>query len=230
METFLHYLDLFGVAVFAVTGSLAAGRKHLDFLGVVVLAIVTALGGGTLRDLVLASSPVFWVSAPVYIMVASTTAIIVFFLVRFYEIPNTTLLISDAFGLAIFTVVGTQKALALGTNVGIAAVMGVMTGVVGGIIRDILSGEIPLILRREVYATASLCGALTFCGISLNIENQILAIISSIAVTLALRLSAIKWNLSLPLYISREERIKKSKESSKSSEKNSSGKKDDESD
>ena len=215
METFLRYLDLFGVAVFAVTGSLAAGRKHLDFLGVVVLAIVTALGGGTLRDLVLGVVPVFWVSAPVYVIVASATAIVVFFLVRFYDIPNGVLLIADAFGLAVFTVVGTQKALALEINAGIAVVMGVMTGVAGGIIRDMLTGEIPLILRREIYATASLCGAVAFWAISIKL-NVTLAIIMSIAVTLALRLSAIKWNLSLPLYVSREERLQKSKEPPKS--------------
>ncbi len=202
METLLYFLDLFGVAVFAITGSLAAGRKRMDFLGVVALAMVTALGGGTIRDVVLGARPVFWVSAPIYIYVASVTAIIIFFLVRFCKIPPKILSLADAFGLSVFTVVGTQKALALGTHVGIAIVMGVMTGVVGGMIRDILSGEIPLILRREIYATASLCGAITFCGIFLALENQGLAIITSIAITLGLRLSAIKWNLSLPLFVS----------------------------
>jgi uncharacterized membrane protein YeiH len=215
METFLHYLDLFGVAVFAVTGSLAAGRKHMDFLGVIVLAVVTALGGGTLRDLVLGAVPVFWATAPVYIFVASGTAIVVFFMVRFYQIPNGVLLVADAFGLAVFTIVGTQKALALETHAAIAVVMGVMTGVVGGIIRDTLSGEIPLILRREIYATASLCGAITFWAISIAIKDLTLAIIISIIVTLVLRLSAIKWKLSLPLYTSREERLGRSKESRK---------------
>ncbi|MFC1991107.1 trimeric intracellular cation channel family protein [Chloroflexota bacterium] len=218
METLLYYIDLFGVAVFAITGSLAAGRKRMDFLGVVVLAMVTALGGGTIRDIVLGTRPVFWVSAPIYILVASVTAIIIFFLVRFYRIPYKVLSLADAFGLSVFTVVGTQKALASGTHVGIAVVMGVMTGVAGGILRDILSGEIPLILRREIYATASLCGAITFCGIFLALENQTLAIITSIVITLGLRLSAIKWNLSLPVYVSQGEQLNKSERSDKSSE------------
>ena len=204
MQNSMLFLDLFGVTVFAITGSLAAGRKQMDLLGVVVLAIVTALGGGTIRDLVLGAMPVFWVSAPIYVLLASSTAILVFFIVRFYSMPYKVLSVADAVGLSIFTVVGTQKALAFETHVVIAIVMGVMTGVVGGMIRDILSGEIPLILKREIYATASLCGAITFSCIYILLQNQNLAIITSIVITLGLRLSAIKWNLSLPLFTSRD--------------------------
>ncbi len=204
MQTLLYVMDLFGVAVFAITGSLAAGKKRMDLFGVVVLATVTALGGGTLRDLVLGASPVFWVSAPIYLLVAVATAIVTFFLVRFFGLPPKLLSVADAFGLAVFTVLGTQKALDMGISPGIAAVMGIMTGVVGGMIRDILSGEIPLILRSEIYATASLCGAITFCFVSFYVKNQALAALTSVIVTLALRLSAIKWKMSLPLYISHE--------------------------
>ncbi|UCG58290.1 MAG: trimeric intracellular cation channel family protein [Phycisphaerales bacterium] len=204
MQTLLYVMDLFGVAVFAITGSLAAGRKHMDLFGVVVLATVTALGGGTLRDLILGARPVFWVSAPVYLLVAVATAIVTFFLVRFREPPRKLLSVADAFGLAVFTVLGTQKALDLGTSAGIAVVMGVMTGVFGGMIRDVLSGEIPLILRREIYATASLCGAITFWGISITLQSQSLAAVISVAVTLGLRLSAIKWKMSLPLFVSHD--------------------------
>ena len=217
METLLYFLDLFGVAVFAITGSLAAEKKRMDLLGVLVLAIVTAVGGGTIRDVFLGVAPVFWVFAPIYILVALVTGIIIFIVVRFYKIHDKVLSIADAFGLAVFTVVGTQKALALGTNLGIAVLMGVMTGVVGGIIRDMLSGEIPLILKKEVYATASLCGAITYCGISLALKNQNLAIITSIIVTLGLRLSAIKWNLSLPSSYVDHEQLSKPKGSNKSS-------------
>ena len=204
MQTLLYAMDLFGVAVFAITGSLAAGKKRMDLFGVVVLATVTALGGGTLRDLVLGASPVFWVSAPIYLLVAVATAIVTFFLVRFCGLPLKLLSVADAFGLAVFTVLGTQKALGMSISPGIAVVMGIMTGVVGGIIRDILSGEIPLILRREIYATASLCGAITFCVVSSTLQNQSLATVAAVIVTLALRLSAIKWKMSLPLYISHE--------------------------
>jgi uncharacterized membrane protein YeiH len=205
MQTLLYAMDLFGVAVFAITGSLAAGKKRMDLFGVVVLATVTALGGGTLRDLVLGSSPVFWVSAPIYLLVAVATAIVTFFMVRYCGLPLKILSIADAFGLAVFTVLGTQKALDMNISPGIAVVMGIMTGVVGGIIRDILSGEIPLILRREIYATASLCGAITFCVVAVVLKNQGLAALTSVMVTLVLRLSAIKWKMSLPLYISHKE-------------------------
>lgn len=205
METLVYVMDLFGVAVFAITGSLAAGKKRMDLFGVVVLASVTALGGGTLRDLILGAYPVFWVSAPIYLLVAVVTAIVTFFLVRFYSLPHKLLSVADAFGLAVFTVVGTQKALDLETSAGIAVVMGVMTGVVGGMLRDVFSGEIPLILRREIYATASLCGAITFSGVSIALGNPDLAAFASVGVTLALRLSAIKWKISLPIYISHED-------------------------
>ncbi len=205
MQTLLYAMDLFGVAVFAITGSLAAGKKHMDLFGVVVLATVTAVGGGTLRDLVLGASPVFWVDAPIYLLVAVATAIVTFFLVRFCGLPLKLLSVADAFGLAVFTVLGTQKALDMGISPGIAVVMGVMTGVFGGMIRDVLSGEIPLILRREIYATASLCGAIVFCVISVALQYQGLAALASVIVTLGLRLSAIKWKMSLPLYISHKE-------------------------
>ncbi|MCP4260598.1 MAG: trimeric intracellular cation channel family protein [Planctomycetes bacterium] len=205
MQTLLYAMDLFGVAVFAITGSLAAGKKHMDLFGVVVLATVTAVGGGTLRDLVLSASPVFWVDAPIYLLVAVATAIVTFFLVRFCGLPLKLLSVADAFGLAVFTVLGTQKALDMGISPGIAVVMGVMTGVFGGMIRDVLSGEIPLILRREIYATASLCGAIVFCVISVALQYQGLAALASVIVTLGLRLSAIKWKMSLPLYISHKE-------------------------
>ena len=205
IQTLIFILDLFGTSVFAVTGSLAAGRKHMDLFGVVVLATVTALGGGTLRDLILGASPVFWVSSPVYLLMAVTTAITTFLLVRFFILPNKLLSVFDAFGLAVFTVIGTKKALDLGAPASIAVVMGVMTGVVGGMIRDVLSGEIPLILRREIYATASLCGAVTFSVVLMIVQNQNIAVITSVAVTLALRLSAIRWMISLPIFIAHKD-------------------------
>ena len=201
MLSLIYILDLFGVAVFAITGSLAAGRKHMDLFGVVVLAIVTSLGGGTIRDLIIGAGPVFWISDPVYLFVASITALLTFLVSRFHDFPRYILLIADAFGLAVFTVVGIERALAFEMSPGIAVVMGIMTGVAGGMMRDVLSGEIPLILSRELYATASLCGAVVFFIILTAFHSHSLAVFVSILVTLALRLSAIKWNLSLPTFI-----------------------------
>lgn len=206
MQQLIYILDLFGVAVFAITGSLAAGKKHMDLFGVVVLASVTALGGGTIRDIMLDIGPVFWVTKPIYLIVAVIAAITTFSLVRIKNLPDKALIIADAIGLAVFTVIGTEKALNAGISGIICVVMGVTTGVFGGMIRDILAGEIPLILRKEVYATASLCGAIVFYLVFAVFELKALAIIASFTITFSLRLAAIKWNISLPV-LSQKEKI-----------------------
>jgi len=196
----IYILDLVGVVVFAVAGALAGGRKRMDIFGVVMVALVTALGGGTLRDLTLGIKPVFWVSNPLYILVAVTASILTFIMARSFDLPKRLLVIADAFGLAIFTVIGARIALAQSVHPAVAIVMGVMTGVAGGMIRDVLSGEIPLILRREIYATASLCGAGVFVGLSHLPTPTPLATVIAVAVTLAVRLAAIYWKLSLPVF------------------------------
>jgi len=120
----IYGLDLFGVAVFAVSGSLAAGRKHMDIFGVVVLALVTALGGGTLRDTLLDVGPVFWIGDRVYLLVAVVSALLTFISVRVIRVPWRVLLISDAFGLAVFMAIGTAKTLAVTDSPSIAMIMG----------------------------------------------------------------------------------------------------------
>lgn len=197
----LYLLDLFGVVVFAITGALAAGRKHLDLFGVVVLALVTALGGGTLRDLILGIRPVFWIADPHYIYVASAAALATFCFNRRLPPSSRRLLkTADAAGLAVFTVIGCQRAMTLATPAVIAVLMGVMTGVVGGMIRDILSGEIPLILRKEIYATAAIAGAAVYVIIIRFTGQQAIATVFCIAVILTLRIAAIHWQLSLPVF------------------------------
>lgn len=196
----IYILDLFGVAVFAITGALAAGKKKMDLFGVVVLALATALGGGTVRDVVLGAYPVFWISDPTYIFVGTAAAISIFVLARFSRPPAKALTFADAFGLAVFTVIGTEKAISLGVSGSIAVIMGVMTGVAGGIIRDILSGEIPLILKAEIYATASLSGAIIYAILTKRFPHIPLPAPAAITVILALRLAAIHWKLSLPVF------------------------------
>jgi uncharacterized membrane protein YeiH len=199
-DLMLYFLDLFGVAVFAITGSLAAGKKQMDLFGVVVLALATALGGGTLRDLILGAYPVFWISDPTYIFVGTAVALSIFVLARFLRPPAKTLKFADAFGLAVFTVVGAEKALSLGVPGSIGVIMGVVTGVAGGIIRDILAGEIPLVLKAEIYATASLCGAVIFAVLTHYVPSMPFPALAAIAVVLVLRLAAIHWKLSLPVF------------------------------
>lgn len=202
----IYLLDLFGVAVFAVSGSLSAGQKRMDLFGVVVVALATALGGGTLRDVILGAHPVFWVADTLYLFVAAGASLVTFVLARFCDLQGRLLKTADAFGLALFTVIGTQKALHLGIAPEVSAIMGVMTGVAGGIIRDMLSGEIPLILRAEIYATASLCGALTLVVLSLLHLPVRMSVIISMLVTLCLRLAALHWRLALPVFPARREK------------------------
>jgi uncharacterized membrane protein YeiH len=194
----IYLLDLFGTAVFAVTGALIAGHKRMDIFGVVVVAVVTAIGGGTMRDVVLGATPVFWVDDARYLIVSVAAALVTFVAAPSVNRQRHVLLIADAFGLAIFTVIGAERALAADVHPMIAVVMGVMTGVAGGIARDVLCGEVPLILKKEIYATASLLGGVVFVFMATARLGD-LAVLCAVAVVLIVRLAAIRWNLSLPV-------------------------------
>ena len=206
----IYWLDLFGTAVFAVSGALAAGRKDLDLFGVLVLAAVTAIGGGTVRDLTLGAAPVFWVADPVYLWVAAGAGLVTVYLARHDFLHRGFLAIADALGLATFSVIGAERALSHGTGPGIAVLMGVLTGVVGGMLRDVLSGEIPLVLRREIYATAALLGAVVMVALSAVLPGTAIPAWTGLTAALALRLAAIRWNLSLPVFRHRAERHRES--------------------
>ena len=201
MDFVIHWLDLLGTAVFAVTGALAAGRKRMDVFGVVVLGCVTALGGGTLRDLILGSRPVFWIADTTYLAIPVFIAIGTFVLARRRKLPAIVLMYADAVGLAVFTVIGFQKGFQVTHMYSIAIVMGMTTGVVGGIIRDVLSGEVPLIFRREIYASASLCGGALLALLTHIQLPSPFVVSASILTTLAIRVAALHWNLTLPLFL-----------------------------
>ena len=200
MTELLYWLDLFGIVVFAFSGALMAGRYKLDPFGVVVLSAVTAIGGGTIRDVIL-QTPVFWVENPIYLYVILATALLTIAFIRCPKrIPKRFLLVSDAFGLALFAVLGTEKALSLGAAIPVAIVMGMMTGVAGGMIRDVLCNVIPMILRQEIYATAAILGGALFTGFSYLGLPEHIAIIGAILGALALRLAAIYWRVTLPAF------------------------------
>lgn len=220
MTELLYWLDLFGVVVFALSGALMAGRYKLDPFGVVVLASVTAVGGGTIRDVILGAYPVFWVANPVYLWLILITAILTILIVRRPKrIPKRFLLIADAFGLALFAVLGTAKALSLGAPMPVAIVMGTLTGVAGGMIRDVLCNVIPMILRQEIYATAAMLGSCLYVALAHFGFGQNSSLILAISGALALRLAAIYWQVSLPAFHISEKDARK--ESANTSEKNS---------
>jgi uncharacterized membrane protein YeiH len=201
METLFYFTDLFGVAVFAITGALMAGRKSMDLFGVLVIAIVTALGGGTLRDLILDNHPVSWIRNDLYILVASLAAVGTVLWVRMTRpIHEKGLLIADAIGLAMFTVIGCEIALQNQVPYSTAVIMGVMTGVAGGVMRDVICNEIPLIFQKEIYATACLIGAVVFITMrELNTAHWLDTIVAMLTV-LIIRLAAIRWHISLPRF------------------------------
>lgn len=196
----LYILDLFGVAVFAISGALAAGRKSLDLLGVVIIAVVTAIGGGTTRDVLLDRHPIFWISDPTYLSVIIVAALITIWYTRYKEPPEKALLLADALGLAVFTITGAQITQEVISNGVIVVIMAAITGTVGGLIRDVLSNDIPLIMRKDIYATAALAGATVYLLLQQTGLSPNLNIILGMLVVIGLRLAAIQWKLHLPRF------------------------------
>ena len=164
MSPVIYCLELLGVAVFAISGALAAGRKGLDWVGAVFLAVVTALGGGTLRDILLDRDTVFWVADTTYLWVIFVTILFIIPCKRFFTPSRNMLLLADALGLAAFTIIGARVAEAEGASALIIVIMAVLTGVAGGITRDILTHEIPSIFRpsEPLYSVAATGGAILY--------------------------------------------------------------------
>lgn len=197
-------VEYLGVAVFAISGALAAGRKSLDLLGVVVLATVTAIGGGTVRDLLLGRYPIFWVADPLILVVITSAALLTVALARRYRPPERLLLVADALGLALFTMSGAQIAERSGLSGIVVVIMGTLTGVAGGALRDVLTAEIPLIFRRgRIYATAAIGGVIVYLVLQMFLTRTAAAIIGMTFIA-ALRLSAIVWNFGLPVFSIKE--------------------------
>lgn len=190
------------VAVCAVTGVLEAGRKPMDLFGVVVIALVAALGGGTLRDLLL-DRRVFWVGDHRLLVAALAAGLVTFFVARLVRVPPRLFLVPDALGLALFTILGTRIALELDTHWLVASLMGVITGVFGGILRDVLCNEVPLVFGGELYATAAWSGALLLVALrAQGVEGPWLQGLPMATVFL-LRMAGIHWRIHLPSFAMR---------------------------
>lgn len=200
----MYVLDLIGVGVFAVSGALAAGRKHLDLLGVLVVAVVTGIGGGTLRDLLLDRHPVFWIDNPAYLTVTLSAALLTIISTRFFKPPRKSLLVADALGLALFSISGAQITQQVTPTPIIVVLMGTMTGTAGGVCRDMLLADIPIIFRRSrIYATTSIVGIVAYLVLQ-PVEHKLgfalpIAALSGMVIVAALRLAAIIWNWMLPI-------------------------------
>ena len=206
LGTLLTAIDWFGTAVFAVTGALVASRKRMDIAGFILLGCVTGMGGGTLRDAMLGALPVFWVREPVYLAICVAVSAATFFLAHIPESRYRVLLWLDAAGLALFCVVGADRALTAGASAFIAVAMGVVTATFGGVMRDILGRESPLILRKEIYVTAALAGTTAFVVLLALRVGGAIAVCGGFAACFVIRALALHYGWSLPVYRAREGR------------------------
>ena len=198
----LVLLDYVGVGLFAATGALAASRKQLDIMGFMFLAAVTGTGGGTVRDLIL-DVPVFWVVQPIYLIVCALTSIVVYFTAHLLESRYRWLLWLDAVALAAYCVLGASKGLLVTGSPIVAVVMGTLTGTLGGILRDVLANEPSVLLRKEIYVTAALLGALTFVAADAMGGSPSLSAGLGFLVAVVIRCSALAFGWTLPTYRSR---------------------------
>lgn len=192
-------LEIAGIMVFAASGVLSAGRKGMDLVGVAVIAVVTALGGGTLRDLLLERHPVSWIANTSYLWACLAASVLTLLYVRYQEPPARALAVADALGLALFTIGGAQIAQQAGANGMIMVLMGVLTGTAGGVLRDVLSAEVPLIFRSgHLYASAALAGAVLYQVLDRLAVPRDLSGLLGMALIAGLRLGAIIFDWRLP--------------------------------
>ncbi len=199
ITSIITVVDLLAAAVFAVTGALVASRKQMDIIAFCWLGLVTGIGGGTVRDLLL-GLPVFWVREPVYLIACLLAAIGVYFTAHIPASRYRLLLWLDAIGLALVTVAGTAKGLDTGAGPVVAIVMGVLTAALGGIFRDILGQEPSIILRKEIYVTASVAGALVFVAATGMATDRTTAMVFGFITAFGVRAFAIVTGWSLPTY------------------------------
>ena len=194
----IHLLDLLGTAVFALTGALRALTKKLDLMGAVVLAIVTALGGGMMRDALIGRHPPAAFVDEIYLMIAIATGMLAFFWGRHIHEQESWLIIFDAIGLGVFTLVGAQVAMQAGLGTLGIIFIAMLTATGGGVLRAMMVAEIPFILKKEVYASASLAGAFCFLMMEYLAAPAAITAWSVVLVTITSRLVAWRYNIQLP--------------------------------
>ncbi len=195
----LYFLDLLGTAAFAASGALAGVQRRMDLLGVVVLGLVTAVGGGTVRDLLLGSVPPFCFKDENYLYLSIIIALLVFYYHHSLDFMQRPLLYFDALGLGTFLVIGTGKALAYDAGFLVAVMMGVTTATAGGVIRDVLSDQVPFILQKEIYATACIFGGILYYILYRAGVNEPLTAVIAALVVVIIRVIAIHRHWSLPV-------------------------------
>ena len=196
----LTSIYMIAITAEAMSGALAAGRRNMDLFGVAVVAFFTALGGGTVRDVLLGNFPVTWTQHPRYIYMTLAGGLITILIARFMRHLHQLFLVLDAIGLVAFTVIGCNVALSLGYDTVVVVMSGITTGIFGGIIRDILCNRTPQVLRHELYASVSLVVALLYLMLIRQGLGENITLLAAFSVGLLLRMVAIRWRVSLPVF------------------------------
>lgn len=196
----IYIIEVLGTIAFAISGSFAAMQRRLDPFGVLILAFVTSIGGGTVRDLLLGDTPVAWMRDVNYCLLILITSLLTIYFKTHIKKFKVTLFLFDSLGLGLFTLVGVQKGIVFGLSPGICVALGTITGCFGGIIRDTLLNTIPLIFRKEIYATACILGGvLYFALLYFNLKTDVANIIV-IAFIVTIRIIVVKYKLALPKF------------------------------
>ncbi len=203
----ISVLDYAAVLVFAITGALVASRAQLDLVGFAFIACLTALGGGTLRDLLLDRNPIFWIDNPAYLGVAAFAAMVVFFTAHLLESRYRTLIWLDSFALSVAVAAGAGVAFSLDQSPTIVVLMGMITGCMGGLMRDVVVDEVPLVLKQgELYVTAAFAGSATAVVTRSFVGDDATALFAGACVTWVLRAGSLYFGWNLPVYKSRPPR------------------------
>ncbi len=199
-DLLVNTLTYLGLIAAAISGVMEARRKDMDVVGACVVAFITALGGGTLRDMLLGKYPIFWIDNQTFAVVTFIVSLATFYSSRLLRLSTRAILIPDAIGLGMFSIIGADVALGSHTPLFAAALMGVVTGVFGGILRDIICKEIPTVFARSahLYATCSLAGAVVYIGLFRSGSPQSFAATMGFLTVFGLRLLAVRYNLRLP--------------------------------
>ena len=200
---FLHVIDILGTFSFAVSGAFFAMQKKLDPFGVLILSFVTAIGGGTLRDMMIGNLPVGWLRDETATVVIFAGAMGSMFFGQWLKKINATLFLFDALGLGLFTIIGIEKGIELNFSTGVCVALGTITASFGGVIRDVLLNNVPLVFRKEIYALASIIGGLFYYVLYHSSMNNDVAKIICILLILFIRLVAVRYKLSLPVIYSK---------------------------